>query len=109
MVTGAATPTALVHRNGRALFMPALCRHRLAKIIAAHREWECAMANAPGISNLTAAQLSQATYDTYEPDNLPAGWADDFQYYYNNGTNSFSTFVNAATHQVVIAFEGTQS
>ena len=67
------------------------------------------MANAPGISNLTAAQLSQATYDTYEPDNLPAGWADDFQYYYNNGTNSFSTFVNAATHQVVIAFEGTQS
>ena len=67
------------------------------------------MANAPGISNLTAAQLSQATYDTFEPDNLPAGWVDDFQYYYNNGTNSFSTFVDSATQQVVIAFEGTQS
>ena len=67
------------------------------------------MANAPGLNNLTAAELSQAAYDTFAPDNLPPGWTDDFQDYYNDGTNSFSTFVNAAANQVVIAFEGTQS
>ena len=67
------------------------------------------MAGTSGLNNLVAAQLSDAAYDTLEPDNLPAGWADDFKYYFNNGTNSFSTFVNTATQQVVIAFEGTQS
>jgi hypothetical protein len=67
------------------------------------------MAKASGINNSTAAQLSQATYDTLAPDNLPRGWVDDFQYYYNDGKNSFSTFVNDAAHQVVIAFEGTQT
>jgi Lipase (class 3) len=67
------------------------------------------MGTLSGINNLVAAELSQAAYDTLAPDNLPAGWTDDFQYYFNNGTNSFSTFVNPATQQVVIAFRGTQS
>jgi hypothetical protein len=67
------------------------------------------MTTSSGISNLVAAELSQAAYDKYEPADLPAGWADDFSYYYNNGTNSFSTFVNAATRQVVIAFKGTDT
>src|SRR5271157_187479 len=65
------------------------------------------MTTSSGIGNLVAAELSQAAYDTYEPANLPSGWVDDFRYYFNNGTNSFSTFVNAATQQVVIAFRGT--
>jgi hypothetical protein len=67
------------------------------------------MAAASGISNLVAAQLSEAAYDTYEPNNLPTGWADQFQYYYNDGTNSFTTFLNASTQQIVVAFRGTQS
>jgi hypothetical protein len=58
---------------------------------------------------LVAAELSQAAYDTYEPANLPPGWVDDLGYYFNDGTNSFSTFVNAATQQVVIAFKGTDT
>jgi hypothetical protein len=60
-----------------------------------------------GISNLVAAQLSQAAYDTFEPANLPAGWVDDLDYYFNDGTNSFSVFVNASTRQAVFAFRGT--
>jgi pimeloyl-ACP methyl ester carboxylesterase len=87
-----------------ALFAPISCRQ-----IARHFEWERIMAETAALNNSVAAQLSQAAYDTLGPDNLPAGWTDDFQYYFNNGTNSFSTFVNAATQQVVIAFEGTQS
>ncbi len=67
------------------------------------------MTTGSGISNLVAAELSRAAYDTYEPADLPSGWADDFAHYYNDGTNSFSTFVNAATQQVVIAFRGTTS
>ena len=67
------------------------------------------MTTSSGISNLVAAELSQAAYDAYEPANLPSGWADDFTHYFNDGTNSFSTFVNAATQQVVIAFRGTTS
>jgi hypothetical protein len=65
------------------------------------------MTTSSGISNLVAAELSQAAYDTLEPANLPPGWTDDFNDYVNSGGNSFSTFVNAATQQVVIAFRGT--
>ena len=65
------------------------------------------MTTSSGISNLVAAELSEAAYDTLEPANLPAGWTDDFTYYVNSGGNSFSTFVNASTQQVVIAFRGT--
>lgn len=67
------------------------------------------MTASSGISNLVAAELSQAAYDTYEPANLPPGWTDDFADYVNQGGNSFSTFVNASTQQVVIAFRGTTS
>jgi hypothetical protein len=65
------------------------------------------MTTSSGISNLVAAELSQAAYDTLEPANLPQGWTEDLTYYGNSGGNSFSTFVNAATQQVVIAFRGT--
>lgn len=60
-----------------------------------------------GISNLVAAELSQAAYDTLEPANLPPGWTDDLSDYVSSNGNSFSTFVNTSTQQVVIAFRGT--
>src|SRR5580658_401996 len=61
-----------------------------------------------GISNLTAAQLSQAAYPGYAP---PNGWVAVPAYTVlvgsPSGTNGFTTFVNMTTNQMVIAFKGT--
>src|ERR1700722_7731619 len=61
---------------------------------------------ASGISYLTAAELSQAAYPGYAP---PAGWTalPIYSAASGDGTNSFTTFVNNSTNQIVIAFKGT--
>jgi len=61
-----------------------------------------------GISNLIAAELSQAAYPGYAP---PAGWEPLAGYSTSitslAGTNGFTSFLNKTTHQIVIAFKGT--
>lgn len=61
-----------------------------------------------GISSLTAAELSQAAYPGYTP---PAGWSAlpgySTQINSSSGINGFTTFVNTATRQIVVAFKGT--
>lgn len=63
-----------------------------------------------GISDLIAAELSQAAYPGYSP---PLGWEANSTYSYTNstafGTNSFTTFINTTTQQVVIAFKGSDT
>src|ERR1700733_6290176 len=70
-----------------------------------------------GISALTAAQLSVAAYtplDLYQADSpppLPAGWVADTDHSgsSDDNANQFITFVNNSTHQVVIAFKGSDN
>ena len=62
-----------------------------------------------GLSELTAAQLSQAAYpDTPTP---PVGWLalSSYSGVSSDGKNSFTTFANDLTGQVVIAFKGSNN
>lgn len=67
-----------------------------------------------GISNLTAAQLSQASYiplsNFTNGTNLPPiGWNVAINQSFTVGPDQFVTFINTATQQVVITFKGSNN
>jgi len=59
-----------------------------------------------GISNLTAAQLSQAAYPG---GSAPSGWTAVETDSSTSGANSFTIFANDDTQQIVVAFKGTDT
>ena len=61
-----------------------------------------------GISDLIAAELSNAAYPGNGP---PLGWVASSAYSQTSadGANSFTTFVDATTKQIVIAFKGSDN